>query len=289
MSPARIRRIALGVTAVVFVAAGVSVAQYAPRAGRGRYGMARQEQHPTSPTWENDPRFTQDVFTFVRIKYSSRYDGYWSRRRGKFWTDAPDSDMNFSFRLQQMTSMKVEPLGPEVKIKELTDADLFNYPFIYIVEPGELVFTDDEVAALRRYLLNGGFLMVDDFWGVAEGENLFEQMKRVFPEYDAVELPFEHPIFHTVFPLAEKPQIPSVYHAEAYRGTNRTWEREDAKDVDYRAIFDNKGRMMVMICHNTDLGDGWEQEGASEYFFREFSEKKGYPMGINILVYAMTH
>ena len=243
------------------------------------------------PEWDVDPAFKKDVFTFVRIKYSSeggfgRYRGYggWDR----WLIDFPDSDLNFSFRLQQLTSLKVDPKG---KILELTDDELFDYPFIYIVEPGYLSFSEEERACLRRYLLNGGFLMVDDFWGVAEGENWYQEIAKVLPEpqYQPVPLTLEHPIFHCVFDLKELPQIPSINTALAYKGTGITYEREDAKQPDYRAVYDDKGRIMVMICHNTDNGDGWEREGEDEWYFREFSEKKAYPLGINIIYWAMTH
>ena len=143
--------------------------------------------------------------------------------------------------------------------------------------------------SLRRYLLQGGFMLVDDFWGEREWYNFYTQIKRVFPDREPVELPIEHEIFRCVYELKEKPQVPAVEFAVRNRGTGITWERPDARDPHYRAIFDDKGRIMVMICHNTDLGDGWEREGVSEWYFREFSEKKAYPMGINIVTYAMTH
>jgi hypothetical protein len=236
-----------------------------------------------TPMWSNEPGFEADVFTFVRVIYSS-----WGGRGGGRWRiDYPDADLNFSYRLQQLTALKVDPQG---RTLELTDPDLFNYPFIYMVEPGALLFDEDEVAALRRYLMNGGFLMVDDFWGEREYANFYNEIKRVFPEREPVELPLEHPIFQCVFPLKEKPQLPSMHHVRQYRGTPyESYERPDAKGANYRAIFDDKGRMMVIICHNTDLGDGWEREGEDEYYFREYAEKKAYPMGINIIFYAMTH
>jgi hypothetical protein len=185
-----------------------------------------------------------------------------------------------------MTSLKV---SPEPVVVDLTSDAIFNHPFLYIVEPGSLVFSDDEAANLRKHLLNGGFLMLDDFWGEAEWENIRLELKRVFPERDPVDLPIEHPVFNCVFALTEKPQVPAVNVAVHYRGTGITWEREDATEAHYRAIFDDKGRMMVIICHNTDLGDGWEREGEDEWYFREFAEKKAYPMAINILFYAMNH
>jgi hypothetical protein len=232
------------------------------------------------PTWDVEPAFADDVFTFVRVRYNSY--GSWDRWK----TDFPDSDLNFSFRLQQLTSLKVDPNG---KILELTDPELFRYPFLYLIEPGDLVFSQEEVAALRRYLLNGGFLMVDDFWGEAEWANFHREIKRVFPDREPLELPIEHPVFHCVYDLKEKPQVPSIGIAEWGRAQGITWERPDAKEVHFKGIFDDKGRMMVIICHNTDLGDGWEREGEDPWYFREFSEKKAYPMGINIVFYAMTH
>lgn len=237
------------------------------------------------PDWEPDKEFSHDVFTFVRIRYSS---GYWGRGygRGRWATDYPDSELNFSYRLHQLTSMEVNPDGV---VLELTDPELFDYPFIYIVEPGDLAFSEEEVKILRRYLLNGGFLMVDDFWGEEEWYNFYYEIKRVFPDRELVELELDHPIFHAVFDLKEKPQIPSIGHALSGRNYGITWEREDAREVHYKAIFDDKGRMMTIICHNTDLGDGWEREGENEWYFHEFSEKKAYPLGINIVFYAMTH
>ena len=243
------------------------------------------------PDWKPDEEFSHDVFTFVRIRYSSGYGGYGGygrggRRGGRWATDYPDSDLNFSFRLQQLTSIEVDPDGV---VLELTDPKLFDYPFIYIVEPGNLVFSQEEVETLRRYLLNGGFLMVDDFWGEDEWYNFYYEIKRVFPDRELVELELDHPIFHAVFDLKERPQIPSIGHALGGRNYGITWERNDAREVHYKAIYDDKGRMMAIICHNTDLGDGWEREGENEWYFHEFSEKKAYPLGINIVFYAMTH
>lgn len=238
------------------------------------------------PEWENSPMFKTDVFTFVRIKYSSgRGSGYWGRR-GKWAIDYPESDLNFSFRLQEMTSLKVDPNG---KILELTDPELFHHPFVYLIEPGELRFSESEVLSLRKYLLGGGFMMVDDFWGEREWINFYREIKRVFPDREPQELPLSHPIFNCVFPLDEKPQIPNVGLGMESRYHGITWEQWDAKEVHYKGIFDDNNRLMAVICHNTDLGDGWEWEGYNEYFFREFSEKKAYPLGINIVVYALTH
>ena len=144
----------------------------------------------------------------------------------------------------------------------------------------------------RKYLLNGGFLMVDDFWGEPAWYNLSRQLERVFPDRQAVDLPLEHPIFHCVFDLKEKPQVPGVDWGVRSEFTGITYEPRHCpgcEEVHYRGLFDDNGRLMAVICHNTDLGDGWEREGEEEWYFHEFSEKKAYPMGINIIFYAMTH
>ncbi|QDV63218.1 DUF4159 domain-containing protein [Crateriforma conspicua] len=237
------------------------------------------------PEWETDPDFETDLFTFVRIRYES-----WGGRGGRWATDYRDSDLNFSLRLHQLTSLKV---NPEPIVLDLTDDRLFDYPFIYMIEPGELYFRDDEVTALRKYCYNGGFLMVDDFWGDREYQNLAEQLRRVFPDRTPSEVPLEHEIFHNVYDLKEKPQVPAIGQARRRAdGSIETWERSwnnDTETPHYRAIYDDAGRIMVFICHNTDLGDGWEREGEDPWYFNEFSVKKAYPLGINIVTYAMTH
>jgi hypothetical protein len=242
-----------------------------------------------TPTWENPRGYEKDVFTFARIRYSSGYGGgYYYRRGGNWLTDAPDSDLNLSYRLQQMTSMKVDPDG---RFVNLTDPDLVEFPWIYIVEPGPLSFSDEEVIALRKYLLNGGFLMFDDFWGASAWQNVEREMKRVFPDRSFSELSLDHPLYHCVFEIKSKGQVPNVGTGEQSQYTGVTWENHDGdtQTVHHRAIHDDKGRMMVIATHNTDNGDGWEREGEYEYYFKNFSEKIAYPLGINIIFYVMTH
>ena len=237
-----------------------------------------------TPNWTNTPGFDRDVFTFVRIiRDRGGYSG------GSWITDFPDSDLNLSFRVQQMTSIRTNPDG---RIMRLTDPELLSYPWIYMVEPGTLSIRDEEVPVLRQYLLNGGFLMADDFWGEEEWEQFEKEIKRVFPERQFTELPMDHPIFHSVFDLKvpkNKLQTPNINLGIQSQYTGVTWERSDAVDMHVRAISDDKGRMMVIAMHNCDNGDGWEREGENDYFFHEFSEKRAFPLGINVIFYAMTH
>ena len=287
-------RLCVAVVGALLLATGFTFAQRRYREYREDRDIRTARDRPTEgeapPVWKNDPSFKKDVFTFVRIRYSTHSGAnYWRRFGGAgVWDiDFPDAELNLSWRLSQMTSLNVDP---NCRVLEITDPELFDFPWIYIVEPGGLMFRDEEVPILRRYLLNGGFLMVDDFWGEAEWENFHREIKRVFPDRDVVDLSLDHPIFHIVFDIKETLQIPNVSLGtrSQYNG-GITWERWDAKEVHYRAILDDKGRIMVMICHNTDLGDGWEREGENEYYFHEFSEKRAYPLGINIVFYAMTH
>ena len=276
----------------VLLLAGVAFGQRNRRGGGVVMDNPRGGQNSVAtPSWKNDEGFEKDVFTFVRIHYGApgrlRSNGiHFGNQR---WAiDYPDADLNFSYRLQQMTSMKVDPNG---KVLEISDPELFRYPWIYIVEPGDLLFTDEEVPILRRYLLNGGFLMVDDFWGEDEWENFAEQMARVFPDREIFDIPRTHAIFHCVFELPDdlNLQCPNIRTGTDSEFTGITWERHDAQEVHIRGINDDKGRLCVVACHNTDNGDGWEREGENQYYFREFSEKKSYPLGINIVFYSMTH
>jgi hypothetical protein len=248
-----------------------------------------------TPEWSNAPGFERDVFTFVRIIRDRDQDG--SPSAGSWITDFPDSDLNLSFRVQQMTSIKTDPNG---RVLRLTDPELFRYPFIYMVEPGALSLRDEEVAILRRYLLNGGFLMVDDFWGEWQWEGMAEQMRRVFPERQFADLPLEHPIFHCVFELPlplNKLQVPNERLGARSQYSGITWEThvqrdgsmEECTEMHVRGLYDDKGRLMVLATHNTDNGDGWEREGENDWFFHEFSEKRAFPLAINIIFYVMTH
>jgi len=236
------------------------------------------------PTWEIQPEFKADVFTFVRIQYTADGPfGWWDR-----WdNDYPDGDWNFSFRLQQLTSLTV---APDSKVLRLTDPELFNYPFIYMAGVQWMTLDPPEQAAFRRYLLNGGFVMMDDFWSPEGWANVLGEMRGVFPDREPEELSLDHDIFRTVFDLKELPQVVDIH---TWREGNTFEYRHGQSGGDesphFWAYFDDHSRMVALLCHNNDLGDGWEREGENEEYFREFSEKKSYPMGINVVIYAMSH
>jgi hypothetical protein len=252
-----------------------------------------------TPNWTNEAGFEKDVFTFTRIRRDRAEDC--SPTAGHWWTDFPDSDLNLSFRLQQVTSLRVDPDGHVLRI---TDPELFDYPLVYTVEPGGLLLRDEEVPILRNYLLNGGVLMADDFWGEWQWKYFEKQIKRVLPERQFVDLDMSHPLFHCVFDLKvpmNKLQTPNIRQGEESQYDGITWEThpregqwsrrggEECKEMHVRVIYDDKGRIMVIATHNCDNGDGWEREGESDFFFHEFSEKRAYPLGFNIVFYLMTH
>lgn len=271
------------------VAAMAQMEGVRPRFRRAVEANAGALDRGNVPTWPVAEKFERDLFTFARVRYTSN-----GRERSSYawWTDYPDADLNLSFRLQQLTSMKVHP---EPKIVELTDPDLFDYPWVIMSGAGNIELSDREVERLRTYLLNGGFLMVDDFWGQTEWEGVARAMKKVFPDREPRDLPRSHRIFQSVYKLPEELSLQTcnVRAAVAGRETGKTWEENheggNVKDVHFRALFDDKDRMMVFFCHNTDNGDGWEEEDSDPWFFQTFSEKKNYPLAINVLFYAMTH
>lgn len=250
----------------------------------------RRGQEEGYPTWPVSKELPNDTFTFARIRYNSMSHGGrgWGRGNRKWSTDYPDSDMNMSYRLQQLTSLQVNPNGAIVDI----DPEQFrHFPFLYMIEVGDIDITDDEAKTMREYMLNGGFIMVDDFWGTREWDNFEVALKQIFPDRKLEEIPLEHEIFHMVFPIKVKPQIPHIRFAEYVinQGITYEFDKPGSEHVHYRGYFDDKRRLMMVICWNTDTGEGWEQEGSDPWYFREFSEKYAYPLGINIIFYALTH
>ena len=282
--------------AVYLALAGLAWAQFHSGSRRGdangsdvKTAREMPSGNTVAPNWENPKMFAKDVFTFARVRYASGFAGGFNGGGAGWDTDAPDSDLNLSYRLQQMTAMKVDPNG---RFVDLTDPELSNFPWLYIAEPGSLYFTPDEVVALRKYLQNGGFLMFDDFWGDQAWKNVQYYMKKVLPPRNFVAVPLDHALYPCVFEIQNKGQIPNMNDAIDSEQTGITYERNhdgEVKTVHHRGIFDEKGRLMVLATHNTDTGEGWESEGVNDYFFRNFSEKIAYPLGINIIFYVMTH
>jgi hypothetical protein len=263
--------VAFVVLAVLLAAAGVD-AQF----GRGRFSvrLATAEDH-------------DGAFHFCRAWFRSARGG----DGGDWSVDFPRADINLSIRLAELTKTPVGQTTdrqPHHLIVRLTDDALFQCPFVMMTEVGSLYFDDREAARLREYLLKGGFLWVDDFWGSYAWRAWESQIRKVFPasEHPIVDLPPEHEIYRTQFVVARTPQIPNIGH---WLGTGTTSERgSDSAEVHTRGIVDRDGRVMVLMTHNTDLGDSWEREADDPTYFYNFAAN-GYAFGIDIVLYALTH
>jgi hypothetical protein len=209
-----------------------------------------------------------------------------------WWTDYPDADINFSIRLSELTKTHISKQSdgePNHLVVRLTDDALFSCPWIEMEDVGVMRLSDDEVKRLREYLLKGGFLYVDDFWGEWAWEQWVEEISRVLDpkKYPIFDIPMSHPLFRTMFVVQKLPQIPSINHW--MRSGGGTSERgEESAIPDIRGIADEHGRLMVVMTHDTDISDAWEREGEDPRYFYQFSPD-GYAVGINVVIYALTH
>jgi hypothetical protein len=205
--------------------------------------------------------------------------GIYSGSRRSWSTDAPQADRWISSVIARLTLIDISPAENFVA---LDDPDLRRFPFLYLLEVGGMRLEQSEVEGLRNYLLRGGFVMVDDFWGTYEWANWEQEIRRVLPEYEIVEIPLTHEIFSVLYAVDEVVQVPSVSNAQ--RGI--TYQR-DGRVPYVRGIFDEQGRLMVVINWNTDIGDAWEWAEAS-YYPLHYSTY-AYQVAANTMMYAMTH
>jgi hypothetical protein len=179
--------------------------------------------------------------------------------------------------------------APNYLVVRLTDPALFQCPFLHMEDVGTIALSDTEAQLLREYLLKGGFLWVDDYWGSSAWKAWVSELARVLPppEYPIHEVELDHPIFRTLFDVKALPQIPSIQFWRTSGGA--TSERgADSAQPHVRGVSDRRGNLLVLMTHNTDISDAWEREGEDPRFFYSFSPD-GYAVGINVLMYAMTH
>ena len=285
----RIRRrlIVLGLLCAFLLA--ISQPVDAQRWGGWRGGWGGRFQNIPGPKLKD---FPGRKFTFCTVQYSGNG---WDEPLGFGWpTDYPNSGYNFMIRLAELTTIEInrtETGEPRQEVIKLTDPAVFNYPILFMSDVGTTGFSKDEITNLRKYLLRGGFLYADDFWGDRAWDNWSYEIGQVLPpeEYPIRDIPLSHDIFHIVFDVKEVPQVPSIQYWSRTRDGTTSERGAESRDAHLRGIWDKKGRLMVVMSHNTDIADGWEQEREDPEYFREFSVKKSYPIGINIVVYAMTH
>ena len=271
------RRQILGAVMLLLPIAAVAAAQ---RSGRLREG-------PSVPPRFPPPGFSDGAFTHCKMMYRSVR----SEANGMGWsTDYPFAGINLMVRLGELTKIpiSVDAGGdPNYWVVRLTDDALFRCPFLMGTDVGTLEFSPAEAARLRDYLRKGGFLWVDDFWGTHAWQQWSSQIARVLPEFPIVDVPSNHPIWHTLYDVTEVPQVTSINFWRRSGGI--TSERgDDSPHANFRMIADEKNRIMVLMTHNTDIGDSWEREGEDYEFFIRFSPR-GYALGVNAVLYALTH
>jgi len=236
---------------------------------------------PLPPDWK-----VKGEWTFARLMYPpgpndgyrGRFDGDW-RLGLSLWTqDYPRADRNLAQAIRRLTRLEARSVEQAVNLED--GDEVFNWPWLYAVQTGEWGLTPSEAKVLREYLLRGGFFMADDFHGTEEWEVFERSMKLVFPDRPIVEIPDSDPIFHTVFDLDNRFQIVGAEHL--LEGS-----KNGGKVAHWRGIYDDKGRIMVAITFNSDVGDSWEWAGDPRYP-QKYSDM-GIRLGVNYIIYAMTH
>jgi hypothetical protein len=234
-----------------------------------------QDEVPLPPGAEAEAEFS-----FARLMYQNSSSEGRGRRWNESWlVDSPNAERHFLQGLQRLTGVHARPMERYVT---LADDELFKYPWLYAVEVGRWTLSDDEAARLREYFARGGFLVVDDFHGAYQWSGFAEGLRKVFPDRPIVEVPADDPIFHVVYDIDDKVQVPGIHTLR----TGRTHER-DGVVPHWRGVYDDQGRLMVMINFNMDLGDAWEWADHPDY--PEKWTALAYRFGVNYVVYSMTH
>jgi hypothetical protein len=271
------RPVVLAAVMLLAVGAGYGHAQWRYREGRFPPRMA--------------PAVMPDGdFTFCRLMY----DRVRTEPMGMGWTtDYPYAEINLMTRLSELTKTRIsrdERGQPNHWVVRLTDDALFNCPFTMASDVGTMGLTPDEAGRLREYLLKGGFLWVDDFWGTAAWRHWTAEIGRVLPpsEYPIVDVRPDDPVLRSQFIVSGVPQITNIQFWRGVGGATTSERGADSAEAHFRVIRDHRGRIMVAMTHNTDVADSWEREGEDPGFFYQFSPA-GYAFGINVLLHAMMH
>ena len=267
----RLVLVRLTIALLVVCLAGTATAQFRRGFGNVRLASARDfDGH----------------FHFCRLVYQG------NGRGGSWTTDFPRADINMSIRLSELTRTTVsfDAAGqPNHLLVRATSDELFQCPFLIMAAPGSAVFNDEEAARLREYVLKGGFLWADDFWGSYQWDQWVSQLRKVLPadRYPIIDIPLDHPLLRGQFEVTMIPQIPNIgYFTRS--GGDTSEQGADSSEPHARFIADDSGRIMVFMTHNTDISDSWEREADDPTYFYTFGPR-GYAFGINVLLHAMTH
>ncbi len=265
--------------AIALILLGLSTSALAMQAGGG-FGRLPAPQS-RSPFGNVD---TKHEFAWSRLQYTpigGAFGGFGRGGGGNWARDYPKADITFLAALRRLTRVDARSYQ---QVVNLDSDDIFNYPFVYAVQVASWTFTEPQAKRLREYLLKGGFLMVDDFHGTADWESFLRGMRMVLPAdgYPISDLADGDEIFHVLYDIGQRFQVPG----EQFVSTGRTYEK-DGYVPKWRTIRDEKGRIMVAICHNMHLGDAWEWSDSAEY--PEPFASMAFRIGIDYVMYSMTH
>jgi hypothetical protein len=254
------------------------------------YGQGFRFREGSLPARYAPPQMPDGSFVVCRLAYRSvRVEPM-----GIGWqTDYPYAEINLTTRLSELTKTRVSrdhEGQPNHFVVRLTDDALFNCPMTVASDVGSLGFRPEEIDRLRTYLLKGGFLWVDDFWGTLAWRQWSTEIAKVLDPatYPIEDVPLTDPMLKSMFEVTRVPQITNIQFWRGVDGQSTSERGADSIDVHLRAIRDTHGRIMVLMTHNTDVADSWEREGEDPAFFYQFSPN-GYALGIDVLLHAMTH
>lgn len=266
------------------VAAALSAAAAGKREFRQYPSLEYQANVELPPDYQEETEFVVGRLMYPAYQYGpySRFGGGDWTQGGTSWAvDYPRGDRDFARLLRRITRVHVRSVEQPVNLDD--DDDVFYWPFLIVGLPGSWDLTDAQVKKLREYLLRGGFLLCDSFFGTTEWEGFTATLKRVFPDRPIVDIPNDHPIFHTVYDLSSQAQIGNW---QAYNNRGVPY-RADGDTPHWRGILDDAGRLIVLIAFNNDLGDGWQWRDDPRYPLLDAN--LAIKFGANIVVYAMTH
>ena len=285
MARTRLRNVRFLLVAALIVSAGYSYAQF-PRGGLGGFGVLRGEQGDPAelpPSQPPDANLAGCHILYTSVRREAN---------GQGWrTDYPWAQRNLLIRLSELTKTRIsgDARTPHVWLVRLTDPALFECPYLMASDVGTIGLSAEEAAALRLYLKKGGFLWVDDFWGEAAWEHWSREFAKAMPpdEYAIEEVSLGDPIFRSMLEVKRVPQVSGIGFWRASGGGTSERGAETAV-AHFRAIRDEHGRIIAVMTHNTDVSNSWERETEDPRYFYQFSID-GYALGINVLLYAMTH
>jgi uncharacterized protein DUF4159 len=281
------RRVALVLAVALIASATYAYAQFRQDIFRG-FGVLRGEQGDPAelpPAQWPDRNVTGCHMLYTSVRREAN---------GAGWrTDYPWGLRHLLIRLSEMTKTRVSWMTPEVPhawLVRLTDDALFNCPYLMASDVGTIGLSPEEAARLRLYLEKGGFLWVDDFWGNAAWDQWSREFAKAMPpaDYPIEDVPLTDPIFQTMFEVSQVPQVTSIRFWRGVGGRTTSERGAESAVAHFRAVRDKHGRIVAVMTHNTDVSDSWEREGDDPQFFYRFSPD-GYALGINVLLYAMTH